>query len=246
MTFDLPRGEVVPVSSIEVRLDPSPHEYEVANAEAIEANWKREVAANPALFDGSIVLLSAVCYKDGRLIGHCNPVRYATLLAWRRERGAKAEHAYAHAALVSSDGALVAIRMGAHTANPGRVYFAAGSFEEEDFRDGLVDTDANMEREVWEETGLDISGARKEDSYHLYSHDGQTVIFRRYFLDEPADRIAERISVHVAAEEEPEIEGPVIIRGRDDLPEGIAAHMKAIVEWYFERANGESRIANSE
>ena len=231
--FNLPRGEVVPVSSIDVRLDPSPHAYEVANSEAIEANWQREVGANPALFDGRIVLLSEVSYDDGRLVGRCNPVRYATLLAWRREHAAGAEHAYAHAALVSSDGALVAIRMGAHTANPGKVYFAAGSFEEEDFRDGLVDTDANMEREVWEETGLDITGARKEDGYHLFSRDGQTVIFRRYFLDEPADRIAERISAHVAAEEEPEIEGPVIIRAMDDLPEGIALHMRAIVEWYF-------------
>jgi 8-oxo-dGTP pyrophosphatase MutT (NUDIX family) len=241
MAFNLPRGEVVPVSSIEVRLDPAPHEYEVANAEAIEANWKREVAANPALFDGSIVLLSEVSYEGGRLIGRCNPVRYATLLAWRRERGAEAEHAYAHAALVSNDGALVAIRMGAHTANPGRVYFAAGSFEEEDFRDGLVDTDANMEREVQEETGLDIAGARKEDGYHLFSRDGQTVIFRCYFLDEPADCLAERISAHVAAEEEPEIEGPVIIRGKDNLPDGIAPHMGAIVEWYFEgrKATGE-------
>lgn len=236
MAFNLPRGEVVPVSGVEVRLDPSPHAYEVANAAAIEANWHREVADNPALFDGPIVMLSQLSYEDGRLVGLCNPVRYATLLAWRRERPEGAEHAYAHAALVSSDGALVAIRMGPHTANPGKVYFAAGSFEEEDFRDGMVDTDANMEREVWEETGLEIAGARKENGYHLFSRDGQTVIFRRYFLDEPADEIARRISAHVAAEDEPEIAGPVIIRNKDDLPEGIATHMLAIVEWHFERA----------
>ena len=41
----------------------------------------------------------------------------------------------------------------------GRVYFAAGSFEPVDFRDGLVDVDFNMIREVREETGLDLSGA---------------------------------------------------------------------------------------
>ena len=54
----------------------------------------------------------------------------------------------------------MAIRMAAHTVNAGRVYFAAGSFEPSDFRDGLVDADGNMVREVREETGLDIAGAR--------------------------------------------------------------------------------------
>ncbi len=237
--FNIPRGQVVPVSEIEVSLDPSPHPFELANAAAIEENWQREAAANPALFDGRIVLLSEVTYRDGKLTGRCHPVRYATLLEWRRGRPAGAEHAYAHAALVSSDGALVAIRMGAHTANPGKVYFAAGSFEAEDFRDGLVDTDANMEREVREETGLDISRARHEDGYHLFSRDGATVIFRCYFLEETADRIAERVSAFVAGETEPEIDGPVIIRGTDNLPEGIAPHMAAIVEWHFARAGGE-------
>jgi 8-oxo-dGTP pyrophosphatase MutT (NUDIX family) len=233
MTFDLPRGRVVPVSVIDVRLDPAPHPFEVANAAAIEANWQREFAANPALYDGSMVLLSAVSYDNGRLVGRCHEVRYATLLQWRRERPPGAEHAFAHAALVSSDGALVAIRMGAHTANPGRVYFAAGSFEPIDFREGLVDVDFNMAREVLEETGLDISSAPVDDSYHLYSSNSMSVIFRRYHLGAPADEIARRIAEFLVGEAEPEIDGAVIIGGRDDLPDGLAPHMKAIVEWHF-------------
>jgi 8-oxo-dGTP pyrophosphatase MutT (NUDIX family) len=233
MTFDLPRGRVVPVSAIEVRLDPAPHPFELANAAAIEANWQQETAANPALFDGRIVLLSEIAYKEGRLVGRCHEVRYATLLKWRRERPAGAEHAFAHAALVSSDGALIAIRMGAHTANPGKVYFAAGSFEPFDFREGLVDIDSNMEREVIEETGLDIAAAPVDGSYHLYSRDATTVIFRRYYLGRPAEEIAARIAEFVAAEAEPEIDQAVVIRGRDDLPDGLAPHMKPIVDWHF-------------
>jgi 8-oxo-dGTP pyrophosphatase MutT (NUDIX family) len=233
MPFDLPRNRVVPVSSIDVRLDPGQHPFELANAAAIEANWQHEVSANPALFDGTIVLLSEVAYANGRLVGRCHAVRYATHLYWRRGHPEGAEHAFAHAALVSGDGALVAIRMGAHTANPGHVYFAAGSFEPFDFRDGLVDVESNMAREVLEETGLDISSAPREAGYHLFSHNGTTVIFRRYHLPEPADAIAARITSFVAAEEEPEIEGPVIVRSRDDLPDGLALYMKAIVDWHF-------------
>ena len=63
--------------------------------------------------------------------------------------------------LVTKDNALIAIRMAAHTVNAGRVYFAAGSFEPEDFPDGRVDAHGNMVREVTEETGLDISGVRR-------------------------------------------------------------------------------------
>lgn len=233
MSFDLPRDRVVPVSDIAVRLDPGPHPFEVENTDDIEANWRREVAANPALFDGTIVLLSEITYAGGRLTGRCHAVRYATLLHWRRSRPAGAEHAYAHAALVASDGALVAVRMGAHTANAGKVYFAAGSFEPFDFRDGLVDTEANMAREVLEETGLDISAAPVDTNYHLFSKDANTVIFRRYYLGEPAEAIAARIAAFVAAEAEPEIDGPVIIRGGGGYPDGMAPHMRAIVDWHF-------------
>lgn len=233
MSFDLPRDRVVPVSDIAVGLDPGPHPFEVKNTDDIEANWRREVAANPALFDGTIVLLSEITYASGRLTGRCHAVRYATLLHWRRSRPAGAEHAYAHAALVASDGALVAVRMGAHTANAGKVYFAAGSFEPFDFRDGLVDIDANMAREVLEETGLDISAAPVDADYHLFSQNANTVIFRRYYLGEPADAIAERIAAFVASEAEPEIDGPVIIRGGGGYPDGMAPHMRAIVDWHF-------------
>ena len=115
----------------------------------------------------------------------------------------------------------------------GRVYFAAGSFEPVDFRDGLVDVDFNMIREVREETGLDLSGAERGRRYHALSTPSGTVIFRRYRVSEPADEIARRISAFVAAEAEPEIDGPVIVRHASDLPDGLMGHMKPLIEWHF-------------
>jgi 8-oxo-dGTP pyrophosphatase MutT (NUDIX family) len=235
LAFDLPRNRVVSAEELDIRLDPAPHPFELAHAEPIEANWRSEVARNPALFDGTIVLLSELAYAGGRLTGRCHAVRYATLLHWRRSdrSGGAAEHAFAHAALVSSDNALVAIRMAAHTANAGKVYFAAGSFEPSDFRDGQADLDYNMRREVGEETGLDIGPLRREAGFRLFSANGGTVIFRRYFLDETAEAIARRITGFVAAQAESEIDGPVIIRDADVLPEGTMPHMAAIVRWHF-------------
>ncbi|MBN9071328.1 MAG: hypothetical protein J0H34_06915 [Rhizobiales bacterium] len=236
-SFDIPRGRVVPVERVEVRLDPAPHPFELGHAREIEANWQREVAANPALFDGRMVLLSALCYEGGRLRGRCHEVRFATMLYWRRNKAAAdVEHCFAHAALVSGDNALVAIRMGRHTANPGRVYFAAGSFERQDFIGGLVDVYGNMRREVAEETGLDLADFQAEPRYYFYSGDHSTVLIQRYLTREPADAVARRIESHVAVDAEPEIQGPVVIREADDLPDGVLPHMAAIIRWHFSEA----------
>ncbi|AZV21408.1 MULTISPECIES: hypothetical protein [unclassified Mesorhizobium] len=238
MSFDLPRNVILPVDDIDVRLDPGPHPFARDNAEAIAENWQHEIAANPALFDGMVVLLSQLAYRDSRLIGRCHAVNYSTFMLWRKRReNSGVEHAYAHAMLVAGDNALVAIRMGPHTVNAGRVYFAAGSFEPIDFRDGLVDVDFNMIREVREETGLDLSGAERGKRYHAMSTSSGTVIFRRYHAAAPADEIARRISAFVAAETEPEIEGPVIIRHAADLPDGLSPHMKPLIEWHFANGN---------
>jgi len=234
MSFDLPRNVILPVDAVDVRLDPGLHPFERDNARAIAENWQREIAANPALFDGTVVLLSALSYRDNRLVGRCHAVRYSTFMLWRGNRQvAGAEHAYAHAVLVAGDNALVAIRMAAHTVNAGSVYFAAGSFEPIDFRDGLVDVDFNMIREVREETGLDLSGATRGRRCYAMSTESGTVIFRRYRETAPADKIARRISAFVASETEPEIEAPVIIRNATDLPDGLMGHMKPLIEWHF-------------
>lgn len=238
MSFDLPRNVIMPVDAVDVRLDPGPHPFERDNRQAIAKNWRREVGANPALFDGTVVLLSALSYRGNRLAGRCHAVRYSTFMLWRSNRQVTgAEHAYAHAMLVAADNALVAIRMAPHTVNAGRVYFAAGSFEPADFRDGLVDVDFNMIREVREETGLDLTAVERDRRYHALSTAGGTVIFRRYRERASADDIARRIRAFVAAEAdtgaEPEIEGPVIIRHAADLPDGLMPHMKPLIEWHF-------------
>jgi 8-oxo-dGTP pyrophosphatase MutT (NUDIX family) len=233
VSFALPHGVILPVDEIDVVLDPSPHPFERENADAIAANWPLEIAEKPALFDGTVVLLSEFGYDGGRLFGRCHAVRYSTFLYWRKDRVGTAAHAFAHPMLVTKDNALIAIRMAAHTVNAGHVYFAAGSFEPEDFTNGLVDAHSNMAREVLEETGLDISEARRGERHYALATTRGTVIFRRYFLDETADEIASRIRDFVAGEAEPEIEEPVVIRHARDLPDGLMPHMPPMIDWHF-------------
>lgn len=237
MTFDIVHGAVLPVDRIDVRLEAGPHPLETGMKAEIDANWEAEKVRTPALFDGTVVLLSELSWRDRKLAGRCHAVRYATFLYWRRNRAiAGAGHAFAHAMLVSSDNALVAIRMAAHTLNSGRIYFAAGSFEPEDFPGCRVDLHRNMSREVLEETGIDIGASRRDRRHHVLASSAGTVIFRRYHLDAGAETVAERIRRFVEGDPAAEIEGPVIIRGLEDLPEGLMPHMRPLVEWHFSRA----------
>lgn len=233
MSITLPLGVILPVHRIDIVLDPAQHPFERGREEAIARNWRSEIAERPAIFDGTVVLLSEFGYADGRLFGRCHAVRYSTFMYWRKERAGTAAHAFAHPMLVAKDNALVAIRMAAHTVNAGRVYFAAGSFEPEDFPGGVVDPHGNMVREVQEETGLDISNVSRGERHYALATERGTVIFRRYFLDETADAVAARIRGFVAGEAEPEIEGPVVIRDARDLPDGLMDHMKPMIDWHF-------------
>jgi len=234
MDFDIPHQVIFPVEAVDVALEPRPHPFELANGAEIDANWEIEKTANPALFDGQMALLSRLAYRGRRLDGACHAVRYATFLYWRKVRPRpNSGHAFAHAMPVTSDGALIAARMGPRTANPGRVYFAAGSFEPDDFLDGRVDVDFNMAREVAEEIGLELATFDRDPYYHAWSSDAGTVIFRRYRVPMPAGAADRAIRAFVAGETDPEIEEPVIIRSAADLPDGMSPHMRPLIAWHF-------------
>lgn len=233
MAFDLPRDVVLSLSDVKVELDPAPHPFALANEAAAAANWVRERALKPALYDGEIALLSALRLDADRLVGRCHIVQYSTFLYWRTLRDAGAGHAYTHAMLVSSDNALIAAEMGAHTVNAGLVYFAAGSFEPVDFVGGIADLAGNMRREVLEETGIDLADVAYEPTWQAVAKDSGTVVFRRYFLDAPADEIAEGIRATIAAQDEPEIDGPVVIRSAGVRPARLTPQMHDLIDWHF-------------
>ena len=234
MAFDLPQNRIFPISSAEIRLDPAPHPFEIEHRHAIDRNWADEKRAKPELFDGQVALLSSLTYASEKVEGRCHIVRFSTFMWWRRLRPhPSAGHVFAHAVPVASDGMLVAIRMGAQTANAGMIYFAAGSFEPADFSGGRADIAFNMQREVMEETGLDLAAARAEERLFGLSGTTGTVLFQRYFLDQTAAELEHAIRDFVARDPDPEIEGPVVISDPDRLPAGLAPHMPAIVAWHF-------------
>jgi 8-oxo-dGTP pyrophosphatase MutT (NUDIX family) len=232
--MSVPLDTILPVDKIDLRLVQDPHPFALANRVAVEKHWQQEQAENPHLFDGEIALFADVTCENKTLSARCHITRFSTFLYWRTLRPVPdAMHIFAHAILVSSDGALVAVKMSERTANPGQVYFAAGSFEPIDIFDGLVDPVRNMQREVMEETGIDLAPLANEPRFHILSKTSGMVLFRRYYLERTADEIACAIAKHVAAEKEPEIDGAYIIRSFDDMPAKTPLHMPDLVRWHF-------------
>ncbi len=228
-------GVVFSLSGYDVSVAPGPHPlYQERRAE-IEANWRAEVAANPALFNGEMLIHRDVRIDAaGRLVatGHLTP--YATMLWWRKQPDRPiAEHVFPIAVPITSDGAILAIEMAAKTANAGRIYCAAGSLDAHDIVNGKVDLDANMLREVAEETGIDLSSARTLDGYLGVRVLKATTLFRIFLLPYDAEEAAARVRRHMETDHEQEIAGPVIIRNGERQGRNYPAFMPPIIDWIF-------------
>lgn len=231
-----PAGQVFPLAAHALVVHDGDHPWVLENQAAIEENWAREVAANPALFNGRMVFQRRLSLVDGRIEGEAYLAPFATFLHWRRlARPAGGYHLFALPLPISSDGALIAIRMGAHTANPGRVYCAAGSMDENDVVSGRCDLDFNMRREVLEETGFDIATARADAQTYAVQSDNTVTVFRRFFFDMTAQEMLDRIAAHVAADPEPEIDGALAIRDSDPAAHDYPAFMPPLLTWLFDR-----------
>lgn len=232
---DLPgEGEVIDIDAFDLRVHDGVHPIERENRPAIRENWDREKAAKPALFNGRVVFQDRVAIEDRVLRAEGFVVDYATFLWWRRHAEPKAGfHLFGFPVPVSSDGALIAVKMSEHTLNGGFVYCPAGGIDDSDVVDGRCDLAGNMAREVMEETGLTLQDARAADALHVFRVGRHFTVFRYFHFDRPADSLIADIRAHIANGHEDEIADAVAITsGRPDAHRYSRA-MLPILHHYF-------------
>lgn len=230
-------GEVFPVSQVRIDVSSEPHPFHLEASTAIEANWRAEVAANPDLYDGEMLLQSEVAISSSTICSTAHFVPFSTFLLWRKRRPAgRGYHLFGMPLIVSGDGAIIAIRMGRHTANPGRVYCAAGSLDAQDVRGSHCDLDANMKREVLEETGLDLGEAAVQgQGYHALHLDRVVSVFKVFRFSASASELLAQIERNNLAQARPEVDGAVAIRDSDPVSHPYAVFMPPILRWFFDR-----------
>jgi 8-oxo-dGTP pyrophosphatase MutT (NUDIX family) len=229
-----PGDRIIDVDEVDIPLVPGRHPAELLNEQLINELWVREKAANPALYDGRVLMPFRLALQARRLVGTCYRTRFAAVTYWIRNTHLDdCPLAYANAMLVTSDNALVAVEMAKHTLNAGFVYFASGGFDEEDVRDGQLDVWGNMCRETLEETGLQIGGLPRDPGFRVLSAPNGLAITTRVFLSLTAAEAEERIRDFLAKEREPEIRGPVIIRDTLIPDVAFAPQMLPLINWHF-------------
>ncbi|MBB4953294.1 8-oxo-dGTP pyrophosphatase MutT (NUDIX family) [Agrobacterium vitis] len=231
-----PDGQVFEINHVTLAMNASDHPFHLANVEAARANWQSAVAAKPALFDGRMVLFQRLRIGDGQIIGDGHLIPYSTFLLWRRQAQPDCGyHLFGFAVIMSSDGALIAVQMAEHTANAGLVYCAAGSLDSSDIVDGYVDVEANMRREVMEETGLLLDGAEVDPQLRGFRRGRTVTLFRSFYLKMTAAEIFQQIAAHMAVDHEKEIAGPVAIRSADRHAHRFNGAMYPLLDWVFPR-----------
>jgi 8-oxo-dGTP pyrophosphatase MutT (NUDIX family) len=230
-----PEKTVIELKRALIRIEDGTLTYELENKFEIGANWKEELSANPTLFNGEFFMAEQAHIKGNAFEAVYKRTRFKTMMHWKKNRTSlKPWHVFAVGVIVSSDNALIAGRMASSTAAAGRVYFPAGSFDEDDVRKEVIDVEGNMRREVLEETAIDLADAQRFDSsIYLVTADRSIALFRRYYFDLSSQELLTRIRRHIAAEPISELDDVVAVASSADMSDTTPVTFRTFGDWHF-------------
>jgi hypothetical protein len=229
----MPAPRIVPVDRLDVVFSPFRWPFAETRCGDIAAHFEARRQATPQLWNGRVLLMRDFAIADGALRGQYFETGFADFLAWRDWNfpDPAIVNCFAMGALQASDGAFLLGVMSATTANPGRIYFAAGTPDCDDLRGGTVDLTGNVLREIGEETGLDAADLKMAPGWQAVVDLPRVALMKPVALPFPAAEARERMLQHLAREEEPELSDVRIVRSAADLdpamPPFVTAYLKA-------------------
>ncbi len=225
------------VDAIDARVEPYAWAFERSDAARIADHWAAFTADKPAAFDGRVLLMRQCACETSGAHAIMRSVHFETnfsaFLAWR-DFGfpdAGVRNCFSMAALRGSDGAFILAEMGGHTANPGRIYFPAGTPDPGDVVDGRLDLEGSVRRELEEETGLVAGEVALDDAWLLVDAGPRYACMKGVRIDAPAAEAAREINARIARQREPELSGVRVVRGPRDfdpqrMPDFIIAYLR--------------------
>jgi 8-oxo-dGTP pyrophosphatase MutT (NUDIX family) len=236
---------LVTLDGIEARLAPAPLALSAEERAAIDAYFAARQAANPDIWNGRVLLLGAHRFEERRLVAQYGEADYAALL-WllAGERAHPFLRAsFAMGALRGADGGFVMIRMAQWTANAGRIYFAAGTPDLCDITpDGSVDLEGSVRRELAEETGLTDDDITLAPGWTALHDARRVALLREVRAGEEAEALAARIRRFGAGERRPEFDEVRVVRGPQDLAEGMSPLIRRYLAHAWEQDWGQGRM----
>ncbi|TDR85176.1 NUDIX hydrolase [Enterovirga rhinocerotis] len=215
-------SRLVRTGGVEARLAAHRWIWAEDNAATIAAHWRERVEARPALFNGRVLMLAALCVEEDTATARFFETDYANLIAWLDlgRPGEPAWNGFGMGALLANDGGYLLGRMAPHTANAGQLYFPCGTPDRDDVAaDGTVDLAGSIRREIIEETGLQPGDYEVDPGWLVVEEHGLVAFMQTVRLPWSAAEARRRVMRFLTTETKPELAGIEIVSG----PEGIEA-----------------------
>ncbi len=224
------------VDCLELGMDNVTWDFENERRAEIDALFAELKRAQPALFNGRVLLMHRYGIDNGTMRGAFLEADYASFVAWQRwgREDVGIYDCFAAAAIQSADGAFLLGVMGSHTYNAGHIYFPCGTPDANDIVNGsTVDFDFSVRRELQEETGLDLETLAVEPGWSL-AFEGRLIaaikVMRSPLAAEPLRAL---ILENMARERQPELADIRIIRGPADFHPLMRGFAKAFLAHRF-------------
>jgi 8-oxo-dGTP pyrophosphatase MutT (NUDIX family) len=230
----------VAIDRLELGITPYRWRFAEARRAEIDAHFAARRQAVPDLWNGRVLLMNDVAVAGGLLRGTFFETGFADFMAWR-DWGfpdQSAINCFAMTALRASDGGYLLGVMSQFTANPGRIYFPAGTPDLSDVRGGTVDLLGNVLRELGEETGLRAEDFSAAPDWTAIVAGPRLALMKAIEARRPAEELRAAVLRHLATEARPELADMRIVRSPADfepaMPEFVTAYLSHV--WSEESA----------
>jgi len=226
------------VERLQVDYEPQPWPFADERRGEIEAYWAELRRANPALWNGRVLMLRDFAIADSLFRGACFEADYASFLCWQHWDfpDPSVRDCFAMGCIQSSDGAFLLGVMGAHTFNAGQIYFPCGTPDPNDLAEDRVDFDYSIRREVAEETGLDVSEFAAEPGWITVAGGPLVALMKLLRSRQTAAELLARVLAHLASEEVPELADIRIVRSETDLDPMMPPFVTAFLRHIWSRS----------
>jgi 8-oxo-dGTP pyrophosphatase MutT (NUDIX family) len=225
--------EIHRVTTIDLKVRQRPWLFAIERREEIEAHFALTRETKPEIWNGRVLIGSNPQFSEDRFTAEYFETDFASFLAWR-DWGFPDRtvfNGFGMGALKSSDGAYLLGEMNAHTANAGRIYFPSGTPDPDDVKDGMLDIEGSVVREIEEETGLAPADYTMDAQWHCVSAGARIAMIRILMASLPGEALRARIEANLVRQARPELRAVHLVRHLADLspamPHFVTAFLKA-------------------
>ncbi|MCO5130793.1 MAG: NUDIX hydrolase [Xanthobacteraceae bacterium] len=219
------------VRRLDLRVTPWRWPFAQARRAAIDSHFAGLRRRTPQLWNGRVLLGRDPVFDGDTFHAEYFETDFASFIAWRDwgYPDATVFNGFGMGALRGRDGAYALGEMAAHTANAGQIYFAAGTPDLDDIRDGKVDIAGSVAREVAEETGLTQADYRAAEAWDCVVAGPLIALMRDLASDLDGEALRRRIEANLARQATPELAAIHLMRSRRDITPAVPPYMAAFL-----------------